>query len=157
MACWAQLGFGNVVLLWRVKEKGGNFQNFESVNQTSKVDAKSDKRFLLFSQDISRHLDVNVVQTFFFIFLGGLVSCVFCSVGTRRTSSEASLPMVTWAESACCHKVAILRSSSSVGSRTSKSFRCNSESYTFRRSSSWSQSFGVMSVWEHFCPFCSLH
>ena len=33
--------------------------------------------------------------------------------------------------------------------------RCSSESYTFCRSSSWSQSFGVILWWEHSCPFCS--
>ena len=37
-----------------------------------------------------------------------------CSVGMRRTSSDASVPKQTWAESAGCHKVAILISSSNL-------------------------------------------
>ena len=42
------------------ERKGGSFQNFESVNHTSKVDAKSDKRFLLFSEDISRQREETI-------------------------------------------------------------------------------------------------
>ena len=50
-----------------------------------------------------------------------------CLVGTHRTSSDASVPMTTWAESAFCHKVAILISSSNLGSRSCKSLRCSSD------------------------------
>ena len=78
-----------------------------------------------------------------------------CSVGIHRTSSDGSVPMTTWAKSAFCHNVAILIRSSNLGLRSCSSFRCNPESYMFRRSSSWSQSFGVISWWEHSCPFCS--
>ena len=57
MACWAQLGFRQGGPVAASERKGGNFQNFESVNQMSKVDVKSDKSFLLFSQAISRYSD----------------------------------------------------------------------------------------------------
>ena len=75
-------------------------------------------------------------------------SCTFC-----RTNSETSVPKDIWAFSSFCHCVAMLIRSFSIGFRSCRSLFCSPRSSTHWRSSSCSQSLGVIVFNVHSSPF----